>query len=178
MSGTDIVLVSIIGLFGAFGFWFGFIHTLGSLLGNVLGAYLASRYFEPLADFLITITHWSGNFARIVAFIFAFIVINRLVGFVFWLIDRAASLITRLPFIHSLDQFLGLILGLIEGIVSLGLIIFFIERIPLSQLAMQHLADSVIAPSLSKTAAILWPLLPDAIRLLRSTIDYVANRVL
>ena len=113
-----------------------------------------------------------------IVFVISFILINRAVGFVFWLIDKVLSVVTHLPFIHSIDSILGLALGLMEGAITLGLIIFFIERFPLSIPFMSNLASSTVAPQLSHLAGVLWPLLPDALRLLQSTIDYVTHRVL
>jgi membrane protein required for colicin V production len=178
MNVVDIVLLSAIGVFALFGLWFGFVHTLGSLLGTVFGAYLATRYYGPFADILFGLTGWEGNLPRVIIFAISFLIINRLVGLVFWVIDKALSIVTRLPFVGSLNHILGLLLGVAEGAVSIGLIIFFIERFPLSLPFMEHLADSQVAPYLSAIAAILWPLLPDALRLLQSTVDYLTHAVL
>ena len=174
----DVILLIIIAAFGLFGFWFGFVHTLGSLIGTIVGTVLATRYYAPVADYIIQLTGWNGNnnLVRVVVFVLAFIIINRLVGFVFWIADRLLSIVTRLPFIHAIDRILGLVLGLIEGAISLALIIYFIERFPLWPALMQQLALSSIAPRLSALASILWPLLPDALRLIQSTIDYVRHR--
>lgn len=178
MDFFDIILLIAIGGFAMFGFWFGFFHTLGSLLGTILGTYLASRYYEPMADWLINITGWGENTSRVVMFIIAFFVINRLVGFVFWIIDKIFSIVTHLPFIKGLNRLLGLGLGFFEGIITIGLVVYFIERFPISDRIMGQIAGSVIAPICSGIAGILWPLLPDALRLLQSTVDYVENVVL
>src|SRR3989338_6930411 len=100
MQLIDIIFLCIIGAFGLFGFWFGFIHTLGSLLVTILGAYPPSRYYEPIAELIIRYTGINPNLSRVIMFVIAFIIINRLVGFVFWVVDKVLSLITRLPFIH------------------------------------------------------------------------------
>lgn len=161
-----------------FGFWFGLIHTLGSLLGTVFGVYLASRYYEPMAGWLINITGWGDNVSKVIMFIIAFMIINRLVGFAFWFFDKLAGFITHLPFINSLNRFLGLALGVFEGAVTLGMIIYFIERFPISEKFMEWLAESVVAPYLSSIASILLPLLPEALKILKSTVDYVQNIIL
>lgn len=174
----DIILLSIIGGFALFGLWFGFIQTVGSLVGTVFGAYLASRYYEPMADWIIHVTGWGENTSRVLMFIIAFLVINRLVGFVFWILDKFLSILTHLPFIASINRLLGFVLGAIEGAITLGLVIFFIERFPLSEKIMGALAGSTVAPILSGIASILWPLLPDALKLLQSTVDYVQGKVI
>jgi len=173
----DIILLIIIASFGMFGLWFGLIHTLGSLIGTIAGIYLATRFYEPMAGWLANITGWGGNVPKVVMFIIAFIVINRLVGFVFWIIDKVLSLITRLPFIAGINRFMGFIFGLLEGIITLGMIIYFIERFPLSAGIMQKLTESSIAPRLSGVIVILLPLLPEALKMLKSTVDYTADYV-
>lgn len=178
MSIFDLSLVIIIGGFTLFGLWFGLIHTLGSLVGTIAGAYLASRYYEPMAGWLIKITGWPQNTARVIMFIVAFIIIARLVGFAFWIVDKVLSIITKLPFIKSINKILGGFLGFFEGFFTIGLMIYFVERFPLSEKIMTMLAHSQIAPYASKMANLIMPLLPDALKLLKSTVDYVQNKVL
>jgi len=178
MEFVDVILFIIIAGFAMFGFWFGLIHTLGSLLGTVFGAYLASRYYEPMADILIGITGWGENVSKVVMFIIAFLIINRLVGFAFWIAERFLHILTSLPFIKGLNRILGLLLGLFEGLITIGLILYFIERFPLSEFIMQHVAGSAIAPYAVSTAEILLPLLPQALKMLQSTVDYVENIIL
>lgn len=176
MAWFDLSLIIIIGGFALFGLWFGFVHTLGSLAGTLVGAYVASRYYEPMAQWLIHITGWQGNTARVVMFILAFIVISRLVGFAFWLVDRLLSVITRLPFISSINHLLGGVLGFFEGLLTIGLAIYFIERVPLSPEFMQMVANSKVAAQASRTANVFIPLLPDALNLLKSTVDFVQHK--
>lgn len=176
LSWFDLSLLVIVGGFALFGFWFGFIHTAGSLIGTLAGAYLASRYFEVLAQWLVKITGWQGNTARVVMFIVAFLIISRLVGFAFWIVDRLLSIITRLPFISSINRILGLGLGILEGAMTLGLIIYFVERFPLSQKIMEMIAASELAPKFRAVADVFIPLLPDALKLLKSTVDFVQHK--
>ncbi len=171
MSFFDLVVVIIIGGFGLFGLWFGLIHTLGSLVGTVLGVYLAARFYEPMANWLMQFTGWSGNFSKVVMFIIAFILINRLVGLAFWFVDKILSVITRLPFIKSINRLLGLAFGLFEGALVLGIIFYFIAHFPVGEGFMSSLAESEIAPRLTNMASILWPLLPDALKTVQNTVD-------
>lgn len=170
MSFFDLVLLIIIGGFALFGLWFGLVHTLGSLLGTILGVFLATRYYAPMAEWLVNITGWGGNFPKVITFIIAFIIINRLVGFGFWIVDRLLSVFTKLPFISGLNRLLGAAFGFFEGVLVLGIIFFFIARFPLGPKFMGLLAASKIAPFTVATASVLWPLVPDAIRILRSTV--------
>jgi membrane protein required for colicin V production len=177
MTLFDIILLIIIGGFTMFGFWFGFFHTLGSLLGTFFGAFLAARYYAPMADWLISITGWGDNVSRVVMFVIAFFIINRLVGFCFWIVDKTLSIVTNLPFIKSINRFAGMALGFFEGLISVGLVIFFIDKFPFSEKLTNMIADSIVAPIANNAASVLWPMLPDALKMINVGVDYVEKIV-
>lgn len=169
----DFVFILILCGFALFGFWFGLVHTLGSLAGTLVGTYIATRWYGPMAEWLINITGWDENTAKVIMFVIAFVVINRLVGFGFWVVDKLTEIFTSLPFIRGINRFLGVVVGLFEGAITLGLILYFIDKVPLSPVFMERLAESKIAPYLVDLASILLPLIPDALQQLESQIDYV-----
>ncbi len=173
MSTFDIVLLVIIGGFGLFGLWFGIVHTLGSLMGTVLGIFLASHYYSPVADWIIKTTGWGENVSRVIVFAVAFILINRLVGLAFWLVEKFLNIFLGLPFIGTINRMFGLIFGLLEGILVVGFIFYFIARFPIGENFMTMLGESQIAPYTVKLAAMLWPLLPEALRILKSTVENI-----
>lgn len=166
----DIVVIIIIIGFGLAGLWFGLVQTFGSLVGTVAGVYLAFRYYSPVAEWLMRTTGWQGNIARIVVFVIAFILINRLIGLAFWLINKILKIVTELPFIHSADHMLGLVFGLIEGAMVVGVSLYFISRFPLGDKFMAALAASKIAPLLNVFIVVLKPFIPEAIKIIKSTI--------
>ncbi len=176
MSWFDLSLAVIIGGFTLFGFWFGFVHTAGSLLGTLAGAYVASRYYEMAAQWLTHITGWQGNTARVIMFVLILFAVSRLIGFLFFIVDKFLSFLTNLPFISSLNRVLGAALGFLEGVMTLGLFLFFVERFPVSEKFMIMVAESELAPKLRAVADVFIPLLPEALKLLQSTIDYVNHK--
>ncbi|HAO52320.1 TPA: hypothetical protein DCQ85_02515 [Candidatus Magasanikbacteria bacterium] len=177
MNVTDIIFLIIIGSFGIYGFWSGFVRAFGSLIGTFLGVYLAGRYYQDLANWLISVTGWGANTSKVLMFVLAFFIITSLVGVLFWFIDRIFKIVSIIPFVKTFNRLFGLGLGIIEGILSLGLFVYFIERIPLSEKIMTSLANSIIAPILSDIASIFLPLLPKALQLLHSTVDYAENLI-
>lgn len=171
MSIFDFSLLVIIAGFGLFGLWFGLIHTLGSMVGTVLGVYLAVRYFEPVAALIVKYTGWGGNLPKVLMFAIAFIVINRLVGLLFWILGKGLGLVTRLPFIRSLDRLLGLIFGLVEGVLVLGVCLYFIGKFPVGEGFMGALKQSRVAPELVKPVSVMLPLVPEAIKTAKGALD-------
>ncbi|OIO19574.1 MAG: hypothetical protein COY69_01765 [Candidatus Magasanikbacteria bacterium CG_4_10_14_0_8_um_filter_32_14] len=172
---TDIILLIIIGGFGIYGFWTGFVRAFGSLVGTFLGVYLAGRYYQDLANWLSSFTGWHANTSKVLMFIIAFFIITSAIGVLFWFVDKIFKIVSIIPFVKTFNHLFGLGFGLIEGILSVGLFVYFVERIPLSEKVMTGLAHSTLAPILSSIASIFLPLLPQALQLLHSTVDYVEN---
>lgn len=167
----DIIILIILIGFALFGLWFGLVHTIGSLIGTAFGVFLASRYYEPLANWIINFTSWNQNYVKVIIFILTFILITRFVGFIFWIMEKVLLIFTRLPFIHGLDKLLGMVFGVMEGAIVIGISLFFISRFPISLTFMNGLEHSQLAPPLVRLASILIPLFPEALRLLRSTVE-------
>jgi len=177
MGVIDIIILIIIGGFALFGLWFGLVQTVGSLIGMVFGVFLATRYYEPAAALLSRITGWEGNLSRVIMFVIAFLIINRLVGFAFWIVNKFLKIFTSMPFVRSLDRMLGLAFGVVEGLFTVGMIIYFIERFPLSERFMFYLAQSELAPIMVGAVGILLPLAPEALKLIESSVQYVEDAV-
>ncbi|MFA7314524.1 MAG: CvpA family protein [Candidatus Magasanikbacteria bacterium] len=175
MNLTDIIFLIIIGSFGIYGFWTGFVRAFGSLVGSFLGVYLAGRYYQDLANWLTSFTGWQLNTSKVLMFIIAFFIITSAIGVLFWFIDKIFKIVSIIPFVKTFNRLFGLGLGFLEGVLSVGLFVYFVERIPLSEKIMTGLAHSIIAPALSNIASIFLPLLPQALQLLHSTVDYVEN---
>jgi len=127
---VDIILILVLLGFAGAGAKDGFVHTLGRLLGAIL-AFLAARAWSAKIAWLFAIVMPQG-WARLVAFILIFILITRLAGWVFKLIDGLFQIVKLLPFIKSIDKLLGAILGFGEGFIMLGGAIYLITAFHLS----------------------------------------------
>jgi uncharacterized membrane protein required for colicin V production len=121
------------------------------------------------------VTHWNQNFVNVLVLIILFLIVNRLVGFIFWLLDRVFSIITRLPFISSLNRLLGALFGLLEGIVALGIAFYFISRFPLSPAFMTQVNASRVAAFCGSIASLLWPLVPATIQSLQNFLQNIIH---
>ncbi|MBI5621759.1 CvpA family protein [Candidatus Falkowbacteria bacterium] len=165
----DLILVIILGGFVMFGFWFGFIHTLGSLLGIVAGAFVAGHYYQGLASWGSFI--WGGgDLGYVIAFMIILIFVNRIVGLLFYVVDRIFEFLTIIPFLKTIDRLAGALLGFLEGAFTLGLVLFFLSRYPVNEWLSGQLVASTIAPWLVGMAQVLAPLLPEILRQLQGVI--------
>lgn len=177
METFDIILLSIAGGFALIGFWLGFVHALGSLLGTVFGLYIAFRYSSVFADWIIGWTNWEGNMVRVVIFVISFLLIARLVGLLFWLARKFLSVITSLPIIHMFDRLLGGLFGFFEGLIAVGVFVFVAKQFPLSARLSEQIASSVVAPYALGLVLFLLPMLPGVLELIKKSVDYVEKKV-
>ncbi len=163
MATADIIILGTILLFGILGFRTGLIHALGALAGTILGIYLAGHYYEALAIKLIQFTDWNPNFAKVLVFVLLFFIINRLIGVAFWIAGKLFSIVAAVPFLHLIDESLGAVLGVLEGLILVGIAIFFITKFPPNSTVMSGLDKSKSAPHVVSFSKFLWPLLPDSV---------------
>jgi len=166
----DLILLLILFCFIAFGFALGLIQAVGALVGVVIGAWAAGAFYEPVGAWLEGILLGHGNIARVIAFILIFTLINRLVGLIFYIINKVFSIFSFIPFTKIVNRILGAIFGLIEGVLVLGLIIYFVSKYSFSAWLAASIAASAVAAWLVQLASILTPLLPLALRQLQSVI--------
>lgn len=146
-----------------FGFWFGLIHTLGSLVGTLAGVFLASRWYGGVAIWAQDNFSGSINVWNFIAFILLFIVINRLIGFLFHLAERAFEVVDKIPFLKSINRLSGAILGAVEGAVVIGAVLFIASRFPFD-LEERVFAASQLKGYFINVFNILLPLVPEALQ--------------
>jgi len=84
--------------------------------------------------------------AKIIAFLVIFIVVDRVIALIFHLIAKVVGLISFIPFLKTINRIAGLILGLTEGILIVGLIIYIIIKfLPNTPFVSDNLATSSVA---------------------------------
>ncbi|MFA6042601.1 MAG: CvpA family protein [Patescibacteria group bacterium] len=162
MSTTDIVLLVLLFGFTWAGFWYGIIQTLGGIVGVIAGAVIAGR-FAPTAGSWIS---GLGNtqFTQWAAFAMIFVVVNRAVAIATGVIGKALNVTKLVPGVAAANRLGGALVGLVEGALTLGLLIALAERLQVSQPLLRLFDNSVIANILSSIGSSLMPLLPEAIK--------------
>lgn len=171
MSIFDIVLIVMLAGFVFNGLFKGLIRLLGTLAGIIIGAFAASHFY-------LTFFHWGENLVKgypnlgkVLAFIVIFTIVLKVTDWVFILIEKAFNLLSIIPFTKLINRILGAALGLIEGTLFLGLIIFVASRYTMiGSLFGNQLIESKIAPLLLKVVNVILPVLPNALKTLQSII--------
>lgn len=152
----DIILLIILAGFVFYGLFFGLIRTLGSLIGLVVGLWLTIIFYLTVFGLVKNLFFGHELAGKIIVFIVLFTLLNRLIGFIFALIDRTFDLLSVIPFLKTINRLAGAALGFIEGGLILGLILLFISQSVLAG----WLDGSKVAPFLISFARAVTPLLP------------------
>jgi uncharacterized membrane protein required for colicin V production len=157
MSIFDIILLVILAGFIFYGLFFGLIRTLGSLVGVAVGLWLTFVFYLSVFDWLKNLFLGHETLGKIITFIVLFTLINRLIGFIFAILDRTFDLLSIIPFLKTINRLAGAILGFVEGGLILGLILLGISYTSYGS----WLTYSQVAPSLIKFAKVILPLVPE-----------------
>ncbi|MCD4761816.1 CvpA family protein [bacterium] len=169
----DIILTVAVSGFVFYGLFFGLIRTFGVFAGVLIGALLASRFYVPVAEWIQPFFFGYNNLGKVLVFIVLFSLINRLVGFGFYLLDKAFNIISIIPFLKTFNRIGGAVLGFISGSLFIGLILFVISKYAIiNTLFGGWLIDSKLSPFFLKMNTILLPLLPEMLKKLKSMIEW------
>lgn len=142
---VDIVLFLIILSFIGRGYRNGFVESLGELVGAVI-AFLVARFFAPgLGQILVLLMPGRLGLAQFVGFVLVFVIVLRLIGWLFTLADSLLKIITSLPIISSLDKIIGAVLGIFTGIVLVGSASYTVLTLHLDPTLMTWLGSSTVA---------------------------------
>jgi len=167
----DVILLIFLAGFVFYGLFFGLIKTTGALAGVVVGAWLASRWYLFVFEWAQDLCFGHNNLGKVLTFVILFIIINRLVGFIFVILDRTFHLIAIIPFLKTINRLAGTALGFVLGGLSLGLILYVASRYTIiDSLLGRWMVDSRVAPFLIKFVNVLKPLLPEMLKKLQSLI--------
>ena len=168
----DIVLIAILAYFFFWGFSRGLIKAVGSFAGLIVAVVIAGRYFEQFSNQYAPYVGLEGspNVAKVITFIVLLVVVNRLAMLVVNVVAKAYNTMAVIPGMKLGNRLLGAALGLIEGAIMIGLIIFVISRFPFGSFIQPFLDQSRVAPIVLSVSSLLQPLLPEAIRQIQGLI--------
>lgn len=167
----DVILLLILAGFVFFGLFFGLIKTIGSLASVLVGAWAAGKYHLVFYNFAENLFMGHAGIGKIISFVIVFTIVNRLVGLLFSLVDKAFNFLKIIPFLKTINRLAGAVLGFFEGGLVLSLCIYVINKYAIiGDWFNQAIAGSKLVPFLMKFNAILEPILPELAKQLNSII--------
>jgi membrane protein required for colicin V production len=160
---VDIIIIIILALFVWKGVRLGLIESLGGILGLFIGVFLASRYYEQFAAILKPILLNSEILGKVVGFLLIFIIVNRGVALIFWIVDKIFHIIAIIPFLKSINHLLGGIFGLLEGIIFMGIVVLFLTMVPFTGTWQSKLSQSRFSGIFNSVGKIIKPFIPESV---------------
>lgn len=119
---VDIGLMIMVLLFVASGLYYGFIHTVGNLLGMIAGIFAAGYIILWLQSVLQI---FSQPIAAILVFLLLILFVSRLIGWLVDLLDQFWKILSIIPFLGPLNKLLGGVFGFAEGMVVVASLVYF-----------------------------------------------------
>lgn len=176
MNWFDIILgISLFGFVWG-GLWTGLIQSIGGLIGLFLGQLLASRFYEGFAGVVQPLFGGNEVAAKIGAFLLLFLLITRLVGLAFFMIEKMFNLVAIFPGIKSINRIGGALFGFLEGALFIGIPLQFIVRLPISLPFAENIEKSAIAGIALSVTAWLVPLFPKFLKDATNAVDAVVPK--
>jgi uncharacterized membrane protein required for colicin V production len=171
MSIFDTILLIVWAGFVFYGLFFGFIRLIGSFIGMIFGIFLASRFYVDFYNFFDYLFGSYEGLGKIVSFILLYGIISKLVSFGFTIVEKIFNLFTIIPFLKSFNKLGGAILGFFLGGIILGLVLYLgTKHFVLESLLGASLVNSQVTSILLFFAKLVEPLLPEALRVMKSLI--------
>ena len=140
----------------------GLVHAVGGIVGFLFGILVARYYYLPLAALLEPALLERQGIAKVLSFVIIFIIVQRAFALIVHLLQKVVRWI---PFGGLVDRVGGMVVGLIEGLLVVSILAFFLSRYlePSSRLG-QEFAASTLAQAHLTIARLTVPLLPVALQ--------------
>ncbi len=128
LTALDVTLIFMLVAFAAWGFANGFIKAVGAIIGLVVGAAVASRFYLPLASLAAPLFGPYQNIGALASYAFIFLIVARLFGIVVMLFEKMFDLLAVLPFLKSINRLIGTVFGVVFGVIFLGTMLYIIGK--------------------------------------------------
>lgn len=163
MTIIDFIILIILAGFVWKGIKLGLIEAVGGIVGLFIGAFVAGQYYDEAAEMLEGLLFGSTVLANVLGFLLVFILVNRAIALFFWIIDKLFHIIAIIPFLKTFNRLLGGIFGLIEGLIFIGIIVYFLSFMPFTGGFQEKVEDSRFSGILKTIGKIASPFIPDSV---------------
>lgn len=160
----DIIILLIIIGFVWKGVKLGFIESLGGIVGVIIGLLAAGRWWQVAASSLEPLLGNNQWLSMIIGWALIFVLVNRLVALIFWIIDKIFHVVAIIPFLKSINSLLGGLLGLVEGFLLVGSIISIILLTPFNNSFTEKINVSKFNRIFSFVNVFAQKLTPDSVK--------------
>jgi uncharacterized membrane protein required for colicin V production len=146
------------------GWWTGLIQSIGGLVGLFVGEVVAGRTYEKFATVMSPVFAGNQIVAKVFAFLLIFLLVAKLVGALFWVVNKMFNIIAIVPGMKFANHVGGAFFGLIEASLFIGIGLQFLVRLPISASFASFVHNSFVATYALNITGWLVPLLPGVIK--------------
>jgi membrane protein required for colicin V production len=157
MSTLDIILAIFLFYFAYKGFTNGFIISIATLVGLVLGFYAASHFSEFTANWLQHDMGLKSSNIKLIAYIVTFVIVVVLI----FLLGRFLTGVVKTVGLGIVNRLAGSLLGIAKGALLASLLFLLFSKIDPNQslFTAQHKKGSVLYKPVSAVAPAVIPLI-------------------
>ncbi len=134
---ADIVIFIVFLFFLIRGYQIGFINQVTTILGIILGIYVAVNSYKDFSNILLDNFNFTVEIARLFSFIIIVVVISLIISYLGFLLKKT----TNISFMSTIDNFTGSIFGLIKAFLIIYIVLLVAINIPIENL-QQELDES------------------------------------
>lgn len=160
----DSIILIVLGAFFLMGFIRGFIRELGALVGFFLSLWIAGHYYSLLLPSIKpSLSAWpliAGPVSVLIAYFGLFLISQFVVGILVRLLDFAVRRLSPVPFLKTTNRLAGGAVGLGEGALMLGAILYVLTAVPFNKDLSKRIDESKLAPLVLTVSKLLTPFLP------------------
>jgi len=155
MNWLDICIIVPLVWFGYKGLRRGLVLELASLIGLILGIYIAIHFSYYTEDFLRDTFNLAGKYMPVVSFIITLVVVILVI----YLIGKVIEKLIDLVALGFFNKLLGLIFGLLKGALLVSVLLFVINAFDTNErLIKPHVKEnSLLYPPISKIIPTITP---------------------
>ena len=137
---------------------------MGALIGFFLALWIAGNYYSLLLPSIKpSLSAWpliAGPASVLIAYFGLFLISQFVIGILVRLLDFAVRRLSPVPFLKATNRLAGGALGLAEGALMLGAVLYVFTAVPFSKDLTKRIDESKLAPVVLTVSKILTPFLP------------------
>jgi membrane protein required for colicin V production len=146
----DIVVIILAVVFMVKGYKLGLIKQLTAILAIIMAIYVAQEQYTIIAGFLTKEFSLTSKLAEVLSFFIIIITVTLVINYIGYFLTQLLDII----FLSFIDNFGGLLFGLIKGFLILYIGLLLLNIIPVD-LVEKEIAQSYFAPKILSFSSVV-----------------------
>lgn len=134
---VDIAIFIVFLFFLIRGYQAGFINQVTTILGIILGVYIAVNNYKDFSNLLLENFNLTPEIARLFSFIILVIIVSLVISYLGFLLNKATNII----FLSTVDSIAGGLFGLVKAFLIIYILLLVLINLPIENF-QQELDES------------------------------------